>query len=151
MQLNTWKLWHLFRNSILIYLEVYLQILKVFISFGTNSLTFFLKSSYLFTLSASFPSPTNDKDGMYFKEIRKTIYMDWKLYINQTQCMYLDLNKCTFTNDRRHFSLTIDNAAEGMRQDGWLPHSTDSCDLDLLIVPRQIPVKNMKEHSREIC
>ena len=117
MQLNTWKLWHLFRNSILIYLEVYLQILKVFISFGTNSMTFFLKSSYLFTLSASFPSPTNDKERMYFKEIRKTIYMDWKIYINQTQCMYLDLNKCIFTNDRRHFSLTIDNAAEGMRQD----------------------------------
>ena len=31
-----------------------------------------------------------------------------------------------------------------------LPYSTDSCYLDLSI-PRQIPVRNMKEHSREIC
>ena len=32
----------------------------------------------------------------------------------------------------------------------WLPYSADSCDLDLS-VPWQIPVRNMKEHSREIC
>ena len=31
----------------------------------------------------------------------------------------------------------------------WLSFSTDSCDLDLS-VPRQIPVRNMNKHSREI-
>ena len=33
----------------------------------------------------------------------------------------------------------------------WLPYSADSYDLDLSVVPWQIPVRNMKEHSREIC
>ena len=30
-------------------------------------------------------------------------------------------------------------------------NSADSYDLDLSVVPWQIPVRNMKEHSREIC
>ena len=48
-------------------------------------------------------------------------------------------------------SMQIGYSSQRLGPYSWLPYSADFYDLDLSVVPWQIPVRNMKEHSREIC
>ena len=66
------------------------------------------------------------------------------MYVLGPKQMYIYQRPKTFFIDHRQ-------CCRGYEARWLIAYSTDSCDLDLLIVPRQIPVKNMKEHSREIC